>query len=110
MAAKKTQPAIDFNLDKMEIPEEAREYAFSFKGKRFVTVNPVEIPFEDLESAWRIDDDLLSAKALINLLLADKAEDFWKLKPSIWQVLNIQKELDAPLRLIFGSPGESSDS
>lgn len=111
MAAKKTgassQGKIDFNLDKLEQPEELKSLSFAFRGKRFVTVNPADIPFEDLAAAHDNDD----YRQLLNLFLGEQAEDFWAKKPSLLHIKAFGEALEPMLRNLFGADkGEPSAS
>lgn len=101
---------IDFNLDKVETPEEARPYRFPFKGKNFETIDLSEVTYEDMENALAASNKGAGSRPLVDLFLGDQAEDFWKLKPTVWQVEHLGKSLEPVLKAIVGDSPESDDS
>ena len=110
MAKNTDSVQIDFNLDKIDLPEEARSYRFPFKGKNFETADLSELSFDALEKAQEQYNRTGSPKSVINLLLGDQAADFWELKPSVWQVAHLGNTLGPILNGIVGDPGESDAS
>lgn len=107
MATKKTDTVqIDFNLDKLDAPEEFRSHRFVFRGNRFETVDPSEIPYSDIEKVMETGQN----RAVLDLFLGDQSEKFWELKPGLLHVKAFADELRPILDTIVGEPGESGDS
>ena len=106
MATKNDKVQIDFNLDKLDAPEEFRSHRFVFRGERFETVDPKEIPYADIAEAYEAQDN----RQMMDLFLGDDAKRFWELKPGVLHVQAFVEALEPVLRTIVGEPGESSDS
>ncbi|RBP66439.1 hypothetical protein DFO66_103389 [Brevibacterium sanguinis] len=108
--AKNDSVQIDFSLDKLDLPEEARPYRFPFRGKNFETVDLAELSFDAMEKAMTAYHQTDSPRPVIDLLLGDQAKDFWAKKPSVWQVKAIGDKLVPVMTALVGEPGESDDS
>lgn len=109
MANKTDRVQIDFNLDKIDLPDEARSYRFPFKGKNFETIDLADVSYEDMEKAMR-ETENKGSRPLVDLFLGDQAKDFWELKPTVWQVEHLGKSLEPVLKAIVGDSGESAGS
>lgn len=96
---------IDFNLNKLEIPDEARSYRFPFRDENFETIDISELAFEDMEEALARTNSGGGSRPLVDLFLGEQAERFWALKPSVWHVEHLAKELKPVLESIVGTPG-----
>lgn len=104
------KPSLDFNLDAIEIPDEARPRRFAFKGKNFQTVDLAQIEYVEFERAWSVYQQTDNPRPLITMLLGDDAKRFWEVKPSLFQVMGLAKEIEPVLKAVFGDTGESDDS
>lgn len=110
MSTKNDKPTVDFNLDAIEIPEEARPQRFAFKGKTFQTVDLSTLEYTVFEKAWSTYQQTDNPRPLITMLLGPDAKRFWEASPSLMQVMGLAKELEPVLKAVFGDPGESDDS
>lgn len=104
MATDKVQ--IDFNLDKIEVPEQARPYRFPFKGKNFETIDLSDLAYEDMEEALSKANNGAGSRPIIDLFLGDQAKEFWELRPTVWHVEHLGKALKPVIESIVGEPGE----
>lgn len=115
MTAKKTSSAksssdkltVNDNLEALaaEIATDFDPYAFSFKGKRFVTLNPY-----DLDLGEVIDVDMNDVRGALKQFLGDQFDDFMDLKPSMKHGIALVQKAQEFYEARFGNPGESGGS
>ncbi|MDK8345428.1 hypothetical protein QP868_02275 [Brevibacterium sp. UMB1308A] len=99
-----------FNLDNLEIASDAKPQRFTLKGKEFQTVDLSELEWGAFEEAWGIYTQTENPRPVINMLLGPDAKRFWAVKPSLFQVMGLIKELEPVIKSVFGDPGEYNGS
>lgn len=111
MTTKKTdKPVVHADLDKLANEADAEksidQYAFTFKGKRFVCQNPYD--FDLIGTASLDQNDILGQ---LKMFLGDKQfEAFKEKKPQMRHAYALMKNAEDYYAQFYGNPGESDGS
>ncbi|WGW12755.1 hypothetical protein LWF01_02990 [Saxibacter everestensis] len=97
------KPKVNLNLDTLERENTPAPFAFVLKGKRYVTVDPMELGISTAAKA--MGDEGLELQ--LKCLLGDQYDEFWALDLPTWKVLKLAEDAGAHYTSILGTPGES---